>query len=79
MTKKKFKELFERAVVEPKGITTKDATVRRDYPYTAICIFWQGTMNMTTLKNMKGKPEDAAIVKEIHKYKMWALELGWLI
>ena len=78
MTKKKLKEIIQKAIRTANGITTQDATIRRDNPYTSICIHWQGTLNRTTIKIMKGKPDDEAVVKEVRKYKRWFLEVGYI-
>lgn len=78
MTKKKLKEVIQKAVLTAKGITTKDATIRYDNPYTSICIYWQGTLNMSTIKIMKGKPDDEAVINEVRKYKRWFLEVGYV-
>jgi hypothetical protein len=78
MTKKKLKEIIQKAVRTARGITTQDATAIRDNPYTSICIHWEGTLNMSTIKIMKGKPDDVAIVNEVRKYKRWFLEVGYI-
>lgn len=72
MKKIEFKKLIERNRDKFICLTLEDATIRRDYNHTALCIIWNtGIGSRTTLKTMRGKPTDLKCQEELNKYKRW--------
>lgn len=71
MTRKKFIEMIQGTSRKARGVMTSDATLVYGKPLTAICVFWEGTYHLTTIKTMKGESNETQIIDELNKYKEW--------
>ena len=55
-----------------RGFLAEDATIRYDYPLTAIKIYWQGHYTTTHVKSLRCKLSDPKVSEWIKKYEGWA-------
>ncbi|MCP4051464.1 MAG: hypothetical protein GY739_00120 [Mesoflavibacter sp.] len=74
MRKKEFKQLIAENIDNFSCLVLADATLRYNYPYTALEIRWKGidiNSRKTVVKTMKGRMTDLKNIDLLEKYKAW--------